>query len=366
MDETGQPGAATPGENDNGAGPRGDLARSGDEWAPSGSRWSPVGAESDEEPLPPPWRRPPSEPSRPGWADPEARQVDPSGPFRPVPAHLDGASPLERRKPRNGSRRSEWYESAQPVPLAEPPRSPGADHRYGSEPVHRPDRDHRLERSPASEPPHGVEPPVGADPTPLAEPVTPTGAVNGGEPDDRLAFPLSRPTTPVNPAAGEPPAPGALTDPTEAARHARDEPWANEVVADGTESTGQRRRWAERPAAAPASVPPAPSGSGSGFEPPPGFHPTYGRGPGDDGSDEPEQHSTGVGAAAAGRRSEPVQVFPRDPTVPPANGSAAGRESRDGGPVFSAEELDELMPRRRAASPEPASWRDVTPSPSPR
>jgi hypothetical protein len=99
VDETGQHGGATPGENGNGAGPHGDNggpARRGG-WAAADSAWSNAGSalEPSGEPVRPSWRTSGQQPggdsaaSR-GWADASPRYADllsplsPAAPLRPV------------------------------------------------------------------------------------------------------------------------------------------------------------------------------------------------------------------------------------------------------------------------------------------
>ena len=81
MDETGQPGAAAPGENGNGAGPHGDLARPANGWAAADSGWpnvaKPIDGGSESRPQ---WRQSTEPAVRPSWADPASRYADPTVP----------------------------------------------------------------------------------------------------------------------------------------------------------------------------------------------------------------------------------------------------------------------------------------------
>lgn len=79
MTESGQPGAATPGEHGDGTG-RDDLARTGGGWAPPATGWS-RGPESAGA-----WSRP----DRTGWATSSPRHGD-------LPAPLPGCRPTSRR-----------------------------------------------------------------------------------------------------------------------------------------------------------------------------------------------------------------------------------------------------------------------------
>ncbi|MCM0678619.1 hypothetical protein NCC78_28685, partial [Micromonospora phytophila] len=93
MSETGQPGAATPGEHGDGTGQQDDPARTGNGWAPSAAGWS-RNAEIAG-PLEPasPWSQP--DPGL-GWAASSPRYGDLPAPLpgRPVdaepPARLNG------------------------------------------------------------------------------------------------------------------------------------------------------------------------------------------------------------------------------------------------------------------------------------
>ncbi|WP_341717731.1 hypothetical protein QQG74_28480 [Micromonospora sp. FIMYZ51] len=123
MSETGQPGAATPGEHGDGAGQRDDLARSGNGWAPSAADWSWNADDSAAT-----WRQ--SEPP-PGWAAAAPRYADLPAPLgesaRPEqPARVNGHHV-------NGVHHPEEPSGGQYAPVSAPPgpreagRDPGRD-----------------------------------------------------------------------------------------------------------------------------------------------------------------------------------------------------------------------------------------------
>ncbi|MGC4893846.1 hypothetical protein [Micromonospora sp. DT31] len=223
MSETGQPGAATPGEHGDGTGRHDEPARTGGGWAPPSNGWSRGAAPGD-------W--PYGDLG--GWAASSPRHGD-------LPAVLPGH------------------------PAPEPPARANGHHVNG---VH-----HAAEESPVTR-----QAPVSAPP--VAESLGPAEGDRLAEPPrstdgDRLVVPAPRPAPAIErPAPGmERPAPGTgpRTDTAAAAgsRHAADD-------------TGRIPRWAD---SGPASAPPAlqvpPVGAAaSGFEVPPGFHaPTTERAP---------------------------------------------------------------------------------------
>ncbi|WTY52433.1 hypothetical protein OG617_10680 [Micromonospora sp. NBC_01412] len=165
MTETGQPGAATPGEHGDGTGQQDDLARSASGWAPPVAGWSTGGDGSRESSIP--WRR--SEPVS-GW----------------------GAS-----SPRYGDL---------PAPLPGLPPEPGPPARVNGHPPHVNGVTHAGE-----EPPVGRQAPVSAPPL-------------GGEPGrdgdgGRLAVPAQRPAPALERSAG----PQHEGEADAAARHASEE-----------------------------------------------------------------------------------------------------------------------------------------------
>nr|WP_328822259.1 hypothetical protein [Micromonospora rubida] len=165
MTETGQPGAATPGEHGDGTGQQDDLARSVSGWAPPVAGWSAGGDGSRESSIP--WRR--SEPVS-GWGASSPRYGD-------LPAPLPGLPP-------------------EPGPPARvnghPPHVNGATHAGAESPVGR--------QTPVSAPPLGGEP----------------GRVGDGE---RLAVPAQRPAPALERLAG----PQHEGEADAAARHASEE-----------------------------------------------------------------------------------------------------------------------------------------------
>ncbi|WP_405116138.1 hypothetical protein [Micromonospora sp. NBC_01405] len=160
MTETGQPGAATPGEHGDGTGQQDDLARSSSGWAPPVTGWSTGGEES-----PSPWRR--SEPVS-GWGASSPRHGD-------LPAPLPGLPP-------------------EPGPQA---RVNGHSHVNGATHV-------------------GEESPVGRQ-APVSAP--PLGGEPGRSGGDRLAVPAQRPAPALERSAG--PQHGGEAD--AASRHASED-----------------------------------------------------------------------------------------------------------------------------------------------
>ncbi|MFF5071419.1 hypothetical protein ACFY2R_09485 [Micromonospora olivasterospora] len=140
MSETGQPGAATPGEHGDGTGQQDDLARSGNGWAPAAAGWSGDGAGSREG-LP--WRR------------------------------AEGASGWAASSPRHGD-----LPAPLPAPDAEPPSRVNG-HSHGPD----------VRRA-------GEEPPVVRQAPVSAPPVRETDS-------DRLAVPAQRPAPAMERSAGQ-------------------------------------------------------------------------------------------------------------------------------------------------------------------
>ncbi|WKU02564.1 hypothetical protein [Micromonospora sp. HUAS LYJ1] len=162
MSESGQPGAATPGEHGDGTGQQDDLARSASGWAPA-TGWSGGVETTGYREAGAPWNRP--DPAG-GWGGQPSRHGDLPAPF---------ATPsTDEEAPRNGRAHRNGHDSAPdfPAPL----------------------------RRPVSAPPGGPGHPV-ADPR-----------VTDG---DRLVVPAPRPASPTGPPH----------DP-EAARHSSDDPAA--------------------------------------------------------------------------------------------------------------------------------------------
>ncbi|TDB75919.1 hypothetical protein [Micromonospora sp. KC723] len=165
MSETGQPGAATPGEHGDGTGRQDDSARSGGGWAPPGTGWSGGADAPAYRETVSPWHR--SEPT--GWGASSPRYGD-------LPAPLPDPRPDGEPAPRNGRSRAN-----------------GMSH-------------------PGEEAPAGRAAPVSAPPTASAwSAPDPRHDVDA----DRLAVPLQRPA----PETGRPADPDAG-----AARHSSDVP----------------------------------------------------------------------------------------------------------------------------------------------
>ncbi|MFF5175265.1 hypothetical protein ACFY3U_21890 [Micromonospora sp. NPDC000089] len=149
MTETGQPGAATPGEHGDGTSRQDGQARSRSGWAPPAAGWSggPDQRETD------PWRDP--EPAA-GWAAASPRHGDLPAPL-PEPADED-------RAPRNGWARRNGFahpeEQARSTPVSGPPGEPG---RYPPE-VRRDAGGDRLV-VPAQRPAPAAEQQAGPDPS---------------------------------------------------------------------------------------------------------------------------------------------------------------------------------------------------------
>ncbi|MEH0938623.1 hypothetical protein [Micromonospora psammae] len=128
MSETGQPGAATPGEHGDGTGQQDDPARSASGWAPPATGWS-GGADAPRgrEPAAP-WRR--SEPTT-GWGASSPHHGDLPAPFSSPPADGEPA-PRNGHTPRNGvSHPDEESPLRRSAPMSAPPVDAP---RYGVEP----------------------------------------------------------------------------------------------------------------------------------------------------------------------------------------------------------------------------------------
>ncbi|GAA3755671.1 hypothetical protein GCM10022225_45710 [Plantactinospora mayteni] len=213
MDETGQPGAPTPGENGNGAGPQGDPARPANGWA-ADAGWS--GAEMGVDPSGRRWHQAVEPAVSRGWGDRAAYSP------RPLPAS-PGIPIHELRQPVNGVHLGE-------VPEPERGWSGGPGYPYEAE---------------------GVDP-AGRQ---GAGPELPSAAVTDypGQPGQLLP-------------PGEPDLAGT-------ARHAFGDPGYGEPERAGTGPAGQPPRWAEPPSSAhpgPTSAPPAAvSGPPSAAQAPP-------------------------------------------------------------------------------------------------
>lgn len=130
VDETGQPGGVTPGENGNGAGPHGDSGGHArlNGWAAADAVWSNAGAalEPASEPVQPSWR--PSRERGPGdngvghgWADASPRYADLLSPLSPA---TPPGSPPPAQAPLNGSTYALPAAESTPVALRVPASAP--------------------------------------------------------------------------------------------------------------------------------------------------------------------------------------------------------------------------------------------------
>ncbi|MET8548104.1 hypothetical protein [Micromonospora zamorensis] len=210
MSETGQPGAATPGEHGDGAGQHDDPSRSVSGWAPPAGGWPRAADHEDAREQAPRWQPDPAS----GWRTSSTRHGDLPSPLAGLPGDLD------------------------------PPTRVNGHHTNG---VHHPDDANGVLRP-------GLEPTVGR-PTPVS---APPGLPVEGRPEpasDRLVVPAQRPVPRVEQGADEPDGPGQRSAADPAATHrAR---WAEPGL----------------PTSAPPAVQVPPVGTAaSGFEVPPGFH----------------------------------------------------------------------------------------------
>ncbi|MBM0237568.1 hypothetical protein JNW88_11070 [Micromonospora sp. ATA32] len=128
MSETGQPGAATPGDHGDGPGQQDDLARPVSGWAPSAAGWSRGGeAAAPREPLSP-WRQP--DPTA-GWGASSPQHGDLPAPLPGPPGDTDPPVRLNGRSRVNGVTRAgaespvsrQTPVSAPPGPVDEPSRN---------------------------------------------------------------------------------------------------------------------------------------------------------------------------------------------------------------------------------------------------
>ncbi|MGB2568417.1 hypothetical protein ACPFP2_08205 [Micromonospora citrea] len=127
MSETGQPGAATPGEHGDGTGRHDDPARSGSGWAPPGAGWSGGADAPAYRETAAPWHRP--EPS--GWGASSPRHGDLPAPLPDPRSDVDPA-PRNGRPHLNGtSHPGDEPPGGRPAPVSAPPAEAwsGADAR---------------------------------------------------------------------------------------------------------------------------------------------------------------------------------------------------------------------------------------------
>ncbi|MGV9215896.1 hypothetical protein ACTFTM_28930 [Micromonospora sp. RB23] len=220
MSETGQPGAATPGEHGDGAGQHDDPGRPGSGWAPSTGGWSPSGEGETAGEQAPRWQPDPAS----GWRTTSTRHGD-------LPAPLPGLTGDAERPARvNGHHTNGVHHGEAEV-----------DGDGVVNGVHHGDAEI-----------NGVGPSSGRQ-TPVS---APPGRTTDDRPDlgaGRLAVPAQRPAPPAEQGSGE-------AD-TGRARHLTAEP-----------TTPRGTHWADAgvPGTAPLEVPPVGT-SASGFEVPPGL-----------------------------------------------------------------------------------------------
>lgn len=214
MDETGQPGAAVPGENADGAGSHGDLAHPVDGWSDADAAWgggdSATGPARLERPERPGWARPADPSATRGWADTLSR-------FGNRPVTLPAPVPVrEMRRPVNGTHLDERTTAASSppepqVPVSAPPDTYGGDQEEGHQqrmimPAPRPSGD-RTPVGPASGPPHsgsgpvsgppsGSETPPGFRPAPPYGPGAPEYEASAGHPTGAGGYPSQTGTRP--------------------------------------------------------------------------------------------------------------------------------------------------------------------------
>ncbi|MGK5673994.1 hypothetical protein ACSNOB_14265 [Micromonospora sp. URMC 106] len=125
MSETGQPGAATPGEHGDGTGQRDDLGRAGSGWAPPAAGWSRGQDLSGVREHPTAWAQPESVP---GWAASSPRHGDLPSPLPGPPA---GAEPPARVNGHhaNGVSHADDAPAGRQAPVSAPPGIPGEQRR---------------------------------------------------------------------------------------------------------------------------------------------------------------------------------------------------------------------------------------------
>ncbi|AVT39194.1 hypothetical protein [Plantactinospora sp. BB1] len=203
MDETGQPGAPTPGEHGNGAGPHGDPARPANGWA-ADPGWS--GAETGVDPSGRPWHQAVEPVASRGWGDhaaysPRPLPASPGIPIRELRQPVNGVHLGEAPEPDRGWSGGPGYPyepeggdpagrqaavpdfpsgagpdypgQPGPLPPAEPDLSGTARHAFGEAGYGEPER---AGIGPASQPPRWGEPAQPVHPHPTS---APPAAVSG-------------------------------------------------------------------------------------------------------------------------------------------------------------------------------------------
>ncbi|HEX5596762.1 MAG TPA: hypothetical protein VFX61_12220 [Micromonosporaceae bacterium] len=164
MEETGQPGGATPANGGDEARDQADRPWAGGGWPASEAAWSqaPAGSGSPEDPGEPAWNQPGQTFASEGWAEASARYADV---MSSLSSNLSAAS--DPRQASNGASRREWPPGGQRH--GEPPRS--EDHHSGAPVGDAPVAARRRADRRAEENPHGAGPASGFE----GEPAEPSG-----------------------------------------------------------------------------------------------------------------------------------------------------------------------------------------------
>ncbi|MFG1919777.1 hypothetical protein [Micromonospora sp. NPDC048898] len=236
MSETGQPGAATPGEHGDGAGQHDDPGRPVSGWAPPAGGWPRAADREDARDEAPRWQPDPAS----GWRTSSSRHGDLPSPLVGQPGDL---APPARA---NGHHANGVHHPDDANGVRHPTDANGVRHPTDANGVRHP-TDANGVRHP------GLEPSAG-HPTPVS---APPGLPADGRPEvpgDRLVVPAQRPAPALEQGAGEPDTGSATRSTVDPATH--------------------RARWAEPglPTSAPPAVQVPPVGTAaSGFEVPPGF-----------------------------------------------------------------------------------------------
>ncbi|OZV82184.1 hypothetical protein CA850_07680 [Micromonospora echinospora] len=358
MDETGQPGAATPGEHGDGTGQQDDLAHSTSAWAPSGAGWSRAADDGFRgEPARTQWR--PSDPGH-GWASSSPQHGD-------LPAPMPGADEVSELPSRVNGRRLNGHAlrddapGGRQVPVSAPPGPAGdPDHGRLAVPAQRPSPALEQTGEPGREAaalrhPTGGQPVLPSDDTAVRHPT-------GGYPVVEAGGATTRPA--VDPGALRHPTGGHPTLSAEGrpARHASDGPPAThaEHPAEGSRPTSvppaqssaadpERRPWNT------PTEPERPSWAGGGWAPPWSQEGGGGR------RSRAERHREDDEPTGRRFREErPAEDVP--PTwAPPSD--AREPESRRLPDAVRAPSTDSTVPR--SPSPEPLPGRTPRPEPAP-
>ncbi|SCL40619.1 hypothetical protein GA0074692_5891 [Micromonospora pallida] len=321
MDETGQPGAATPGEHGDGPGQQDDLAHSASAWASSGAGWARAAdGGSRAGAVRSPW--PPADPGH-GWASSSPQYGD-------LPAPVPGADEVSELPSRvngrrlNGHAHRDELPAGRQAPVSAPPGRAGEPR----------ESDHGRLAVPAQRPAPAVEQP--GEPAPDTALRYPTGGQPVVSPDTAVRHPTGGyPVVESDGPRAQPDATGAVRHPTGghpalSARHASDEPTA-----------AHAERWPEPdrptsvpPAQSPATEPERPAWAGGGWTPS-WSHEGVGRRSRADrhrddepagrrsGEDRPHEDAPPTWATSDARDAAPRR--PADPTRTPSTEPGAGR-----------------------------------------